>query len=370
MSDSDRKPISRREFLKIAAVSGGMLMLPKNVSSYYSPIPQLDSFPDSQFIGRNCLGGIMNFRVRPEAEAEINKSVYENYLFPVYREVVGKPPAGTYNATWFETPYGYVYSPGVQLVKNEPNIPETVLPETSMGKGFWGVVTVPYVNLIFGKEPVSPWYQSIKDFNPKLYYDQVFWIDEIKEASNGTTLYRANELYGTYGDIVYADARAIRRITEEEIAPISPEVQDKRIFVNLTYQTLTAYENNVEVFFCRVSTGAMYGLDGQLSSNYTTPTGNHYPWRKSISMHMSGSLTGSGWDTPGVPWNVLFSNSGASIHGVFWHNAYGTPRSHGCVNCRPDDAKWVWRWVKPEIGLDPGDITVSGNVGTLIEVKN
>ena len=370
MSKLEKRPISRRDFFKIAAVSGGVLLLPKNVHSFYDPGPQLGTFPTTQFIGRNCSGGVMNFRVRPEADATINKSVYEDFLFPIYREVVGTPPPGTYNATWFETPYGFVYSPGVQLVKNEPNEIETSLPGSSHGNGFWGVVTVPYVNLIFGKDPISPWYQSIKDFNPKLYYDQIIWVDEIKEASDGTTLYRANELFGTYGDIVYADGRAIRRITDEEIAPIRPEVENKRIYVNLTYQTLTCYENDVEVYFCRISSGALYGLDGIISDNYTTPTGNHYPWRKSISLHMSGSLTGSGWDTPGVPWNVIFATGGASIHGVFWHNAYGTPRSHGCVNCKPEDAKWIWRWVNPIVDLDPGDITVSGNVGTLIEVKN
>ena len=362
--------INRRDFLKIATISGGALLLPKNVHSYFDFAAQLDTFPQSEFIGRNCLSGIMNFRVKPEADAEINKSVYEDFLFPIYREVVGEAPAGTYNATWFETPYGYVYSPGVQLVKNEPNVPETALPDSSIGKGFWGVVTVPYVNLIFGKDPVSPWYISIKDHNPKLYYDQIFWIDEIKTASDGTILYRANELYGTYGDIVYADARAIRKITDEEVAPIHPEVENKRIYVNLTYQTLTCYENDVEVYFCRISSGAMYTNEGVLTDRYATPTGNHHPWRKSISLHMSGSLTGSGWDTPGVPWNVIFATGGASIHGVFWHNAFGTPRSHGCVNAKPDDAKWICRWVKPEVGLDPGDITVSGDVGTLIEVKN
>ena len=97
------------------------------------------------------------------------------------------------------------------MVKNEPNlVPVTTLPDSSMGKGFWAEVTIPYTNLIFGKDPISPWYIAVKDFNPRVYYSQVFWIDETKQGNDGITYYRANELYGTYGDIVYADSRAFR----------------------------------------------------------------------------------------------------------------------------------------------------------------
>ncbi|AOH43384.1 hypothetical protein BEQ56_07810 [Anaerolineaceae bacterium oral taxon 439] len=360
--------LSRRDFLKTTLMAGGLLLLPKTASATYAQ-DQFDSFPDAEFLGRNCQSGILNFRVRPSATAEINKIVYEDTLFPVYREVVGEDVAGTYTSTWYETPYGYAFAPGVQLVKIELNEPETELPPSSTGPGFWAEVTVPYVGIIYGAEPISAWYQEIQDHNPRLYYQQVFWIDEIRQSSDGTTtLYRANEKIGSFGDIIYADARAFRRITPEEVAPISPEVENKRILVNVSYQTMTAYENEQEVYFSRVSSGTLYTNDGVVTDNYSTPVGKHHPWRKSISLHMAGSLTGSGWDTPGVPWNTLFATGGAAIHGVFWHNAYGTPRSHGCVNVKPEVAKWVWRWTNPVVGYDPGDLTVSGPVGTLIEV--
>jgi hypothetical protein len=84
-----QKPISRREFLKATAVAGGVLLLPKKTISSFYPAQQTDTFPDTQFLGRNCLGGIMNFRVRPSADADVNKSVYEDFVFPVYRQVVG-----------------------------------------------------------------------------------------------------------------------------------------------------------------------------------------------------------------------------------------------------------------------------------------
>jgi lipoprotein-anchoring transpeptidase ErfK/SrfK len=53
------------------------------------------------------------------------------------------------------------------------------------------------------------------------------------------------------------------------------------------------------------------------------------------------------YDLPGVPWCLFFSLSGAAIHGTYWHNDYGHPRSHGCVNVTTDAARWVYRWATP-----------------------
>ena len=369
--------ISRRDFLKGAAAAAGILMLPKNAEAgikrdHLAGAAALDNFPDAEFLGRNCSSGILNFRSRPSADAPVVRIVYEDTLFPVYREVIGETPAGTTVSTWFETPYGYAYSPNVQIVKNEPNALESDLPQTSMGRGFWAEITVPYVGLRFDSDPISPWYQEIYNHNPRAYYGQIFWIDDIRESYDGTIMYRANELYGTYGDSVYADGRGFRRIREEDISQIHPDKADKRILANLTYQTLTCYEGKDEVFFCRMSSGAIYTNDGQVTDNYATPVGNHSPHRKLISLHMSGAMNGGGWDTPGVPWNFMFAPGGAAIHGVFWHNSFGMARSHGCINCRNEDAKWIYRWTNPYVGLDPGDldITAAGLQGTKVEVVN
>ena len=167
--------MSRRDFLKTAGAAAGLLLLPKDVEAniartHLAGAAALDTFPDAEYIGRNCSGGILYFRARPSADANSVKIVYEDALFPIYREVIGEPPAGSPIATWYETPYGYAFSPNVQLVKNEPNALESDLPQTSMGKGFWAEITVPYVSLIFDSDPISPWYQSIYGHNPRAYY--------------------------------------------------------------------------------------------------------------------------------------------------------------------------------------------------------
>jgi len=85
---------------------------------------------------------------------------------------------------------------------------------------------------------------------------------------------------------------------------------------------------------------------------------------------MSGGTPGAGYDLPGIAWTSIFATGGVAIHSTFWHYNYGTPVSHGCVNCTPDDAKWIFRWNSPEVVYDPGmvDVTVTGQVSTDIQV--
>jgi lipoprotein-anchoring transpeptidase ErfK/SrfK len=231
----------------------------------------------------------------------------------------------------------------------------------------WAEVTVPYVDLYIANPPArSPWVQESS--RPRLYYSQVIWIDDIRVNAQGIVLYRLNELYGTYGDIFWAAAEAFRPITAEELTPIHPDAEDKRIVVNVNYQTLSCYEGRQEVYFCRISSGARYDIQGNIVDRWATPVGSHLPWRKVISIHMSGGSTGAGWDTMAVPWTILFEGNGAAIHSTHWHNDFGTPRSQGCVNAAPDDAKWIYRWSNPAIDLYPGDLTMRGPQGTIVDV--
>ena len=54
-------------------------------------------------------------------------------------------------------------------------------------------------------------------------------------------------------------------------------------------------------------------------------------------------MTGDDFDLPGVPFDS-YSWGGVAIHGAYWHNDYGRPRSHGCVSVPSEVAKWVFRW--------------------------
>jgi hypothetical protein len=201
--------------------------------------------------------------------------------------------------------------------------------------------------------------------SPRLYYSQVVWIDGIKEEG-GKTFYRFNEDLGHgygYGDIFWADATAFRMITEAEVAPISPDIDPalKKIVADVTYQTISCYEGEREVFFCRMSSGA---------GDFNTPVGSLYTWWKTFSIHMSANTASdSGYDTAGVSWPTFISGAGVAIHSVFWHSDYGVRRSHGCINVEPDAAKWIFCWTSPHVSLDQSEIKMTWpDVGTEVSV--
>jgi lipoprotein-anchoring transpeptidase ErfK/SrfK len=109
---------------------------------------------------------------------------------------------------------------------------------------------------------------------------------------------------------------------------------------------------------------------GEVVDEWATPVGLHHITRKFISLQMAGGTTGAGYDLPGIGWTAIFATGGVAIHSTFWHNNFGDPVSHGCVNAAPEDAHWIFRWTQPAIPLDPGmvDITVTGEESTSVDV--
>jgi lipoprotein-anchoring transpeptidase ErfK/SrfK len=288
------------------------------------------------------------------------------------REVIGPKPLFI-TQRWVETPEGFIYSPNLQPVYYFPNQPVQELNSTSIGQGMWMEVTVPYADAILENEPSSnSWIKDRKELGLpiRVYYQQVFWVDRIKTDEQGQVYYRVNPNYYGGVDMFWVPAEAFRPILPEEIQPIHPEVENKRIVVDNISQTLSCFEGDTEVFYCRVSTGAKFDYLGNPVDKWSTPLGQHQVSRKYISLQMSGGTTGAGYDLPGIGWTSIFVTGGVAIHSTFWHNDYGVPRSHGCVNVRPQDAKWIFRWTSPVVGYDPGaaDITQTGERGTAVEV--
>lgn len=358
--------VSRREFLKIAGLAAGGVGLPAWLSGVAlaegTLAPLLPEFPQSQRLGR-VIGGRVPVKLRPDIDSQQVGVVNDDDILPWLREVVGKRPLW-YSQRFVETPEGYIYAPNLQSVRYQLNQPMNALPSPG---GFWAEVSVPYVDLAMANPPArSPWLKHAT--KPRLYYSQVMWIDEIKEDDQGNLFYRVKEKYGTFGDIFWADGRAFRPITDDELAPISPQVEDKRVQVNLLSQSMVCLEEGREVYFCRISTGGKWDKDGNPSSDWATPLGAHTIWRKMVSVHMTGGTTGGGYDLCGIGWTTLFSSNGVAVHSTFWHNSFGIPKSHGCVNALPEDAQWIFRWTNPAVPYVTGEVTISGMGNTRVVV--
>ena len=69
---------------------------------------------------------------------------------------------------------------------------------------------------------------------------------------------------------------------------------------------------------------------------------------KHITVTMDGDEAGDAFDLRDVPF-VQYFNEGYALHAAYWHDDFGTPRSHGCVNLAPLDAAWLFRWTTPEV---------------------
>jgi hypothetical protein len=350
-----RRPVSRRDFLKLAGLGvGAMAFRPPAIGfmdRLYAP-KRLPQFPTSPIIGRML--GMTDVHSTPASDAPAVAVLYDDNLIEWGREVVGKA-VGLTNQRFLQIAQGYIWSSRIQPTRNLPNTPIAAMPLGAAG--FWAEVTVPYIDLTLDGPAASPWIQSLIQFQfpPRLYYGQVAWIDQVRQ-NNGFTEYRWNEGpthgYG-FGDVFWADGAGLKILTDDDVAPISPGVDpaQKRIVADLTYQTLTCYEGSSEVFFCRISSGAVFDFQGNPTTAYETPTGDLNTHWKIISLNMSGGGSAAGYSTPAVPWDTVISGEGIAIHGAFWHNDFGEKRSHGCINVKPEDAKWIFRWTTPYISL-------------------
>ena len=322
-------------------------------------------FPAFDHLGRVAVG-LVDIKARPDYDAPTIGTYYEDAIVPWLREVIGPWPFRN-NQRWVETEEGFIWGPNIQPVKNLPNQPIREFPEGM--DGLWVEVSVPLVDAILDNPPSrSSWWtlQTIKNLPPRFYYSQILWIDQIDEDNNGQIWYRINERYGNPGDLFWAPAEAFRPLSKAEILPISPEVENKQIVVDVSdsRQTLSCFEEGREVFYCRISSGKV--------PNTTPLTGvgsdGFHIWRKLHSVQMSGGTNQAGWMIPGIGWVSFFYLEGVAIHSTFWHNNFGEPSSHGCINVAPDDAKWIFRWASPVAPFTVGDIVVSGTVGTPVKV--
>lgn len=313
--------ISRREFLQLSAYGLLGRLLPR-----WRSTPAAETPP---------LGRVMNEAVlaysEPSFESEAMHVIDQDEVLPILGQVLGD--GLSYNQSWYEVEQGYIHSSLLQPVADNKN-------EALEKMGPWQRLTE--VTVPFSGAFVLPSLYSKTAY--RYYYGSTHWIDRIEHDTAGRAWYRVVDDKEKEAHF-YVQAEYLRVIPEDELTPLSPDAPYKHIDVRVADQMLIAYEESQPVFISQCSTG-----DASSNPKWVTPEGGYLTFYKRASRHMAaGNLAYGNYDLPGVPWVCYMTIYGIAIHGTYWHNDFGRPRSHGCVNLTPEAAKWVYRWTLPEV---------------------
>lgn len=323
--------LSRRDFLKLTGLSlAGLAFRP------FFGVNQDSGFGD---LGRVAIYSVSVY-AEPWDKSKILFQRYRDDLVNIYEDVVSEKGPG-YNPLWYRVWGGYIHSAHIQKVRVQLNPVQEEIPE----KGQLAEVTVPLsqalrYNQYTGWQPVY-----------RLYFQSIHWITGLDEGPDGEPWYKLrDELLGVE---YHVQAAHLRPILPDEYAPLSADVppEEKRIEVSLARQHLTAYEGEKIVFETTISSGVpdRNPQPGQIPTQ--TPTGKFHVQSKLPSKHMGdGHLTSDpeAYELPGVPWTSFFEpKTGVAFHGTYWHHNYGVPMSHGCINMKPEEALWIFRWTTP-----------------------
>lgn len=341
--------LSRRDFLRLGGLSLGSLAFTPSLRNSLG-------FDDSNLV--RVATESISVHSQPNDESRIVSTWYRDELIHVYGEVVSDTP--TYNPVWYRVWGGYMHRARLQKVKMLFNEPLSFLEEDTPRLV---EVTVPYT---------QPW-RGTKTYGWqrlgfRLYYSSVHWVEAIEEGPTGETWYRI------YDDLTgfpyHINPLHVKPIPLDELTPITPEieVQNKRIEVNLLTQTLTAFEYDKTVLETKISSGIPNGPRDANGLSTKTPEGEFRIQDKMPAKHMgNGNLFADAddYELPGVPWTCFFTSQGHAFHGTYWHENFGVPMSHGCINMRTEEAKWLFRWALP-----PHKIGKSFNrgFGTLVQI--
>jgi hypothetical protein len=316
--------LSRRDFLKLSSATLlGLLW------ADLDPVHALAALARGRVLATSLV-----VRDAPAFSGRKIRSEKRDTLLDLAEKVFGGEE-GDYNRHWYRLPDGgFVYSGWIQEVQSLTNPLAAEIPET----GILGEITVPYADSSYGIN-VSP------SPGPRLYYSTTHWItNAVTDKRDGSPWYKAYD--AATESHYYIRPEYVHLYSQAELAPIAPQVlaTEKRIEIYLDRQILLAFEWGELVYAARVATGRR---------GFESPTGTFHTFHKRPTYHMFGGADEfSIFDLPGVPWDTYITEGGVAIHGTYWHNDFGTPHSHGCINMAPADARWIFRWTQPTVPFD------------------
>ena len=121
----------------------------------------------------------------------------------------------------------------------------------------------------------------------------------------------------------------------------------KWVEVNLENQTLVAYDGDRPAYVTLISSGRVRRR-GDENLDHHTPSGVFRIREKHVTNTMDGDGTVSDgpYSIEDVPYVQYFWRS-IAFHTAFWHDNFGRPKSHGCINMSPLDSRWLFGWTTP-----------------------
>ncbi len=318
--------LTRRRFLQLTAgsVLGSVAAIHLNTFGYaFADAPRIESAAPPSALGRVATYGV-DIRNDPSTKGKLVRAAKRDEVLPLIEQVVGEATM-SHNDIWFKTTEGYMYSSWVQPVFETPN-----KPRPDLTKPFWGQITFPYSETHWVPDAAAK-------RGVRLYYSSIYRVVDALQDANQKWWYQLAEGV-TFGPGPYVPAEQIRPILPDDLTPLDTDIAKKHIEVDLSKQLLVAYEDDEPVLTTRVASG--YG------SNFT-PQGDHRVLYKNPTSRMIGGIGADYYDLPGVPFPTYITRSAVAIHGAYWHNDFGRPRSHGCLNVPAAVALWAWRWTEP-----------------------
>ena len=338
--------LSRREFLKLVS-TGSLAFALRDLRIARA----LEITPPGQ--GRITWSGVPLYDAPAFQANQVHLFGADKVVEIAGIEENGEPGYGNpYNTLWYKIDTGYAFSGGIQPVETKYQKPIFTLPE----KGQLGEITVPYCDT--KKDPFT-----YAERGYRIYYGSTHWVKRVIVQRDEKSIWY--EIYDFFlKRSYYVPSHDMRLVPNDELTTLSPDVPDdqKRIVVDLTTQMVTAFEGEKLVFSQRCASGVR-GTD--------TPKGEFRTYHKGPSVHMTNEGDAVEdehiYSLPGVPWCSFFMGAGNAFHGAYWHNDYGQPRSHGCVNLPSEAAKFLYRWSKPAVPADADYIHLPGQ-GTIVQI--
>ncbi|MGO9833805.1 MAG: L,D-transpeptidase [Polyangiaceae bacterium] len=153
-------------------------------------------------------------------------------------------------------------------------------------------------------------------------------------------------LYFQAADGLWLSERYVSRIAGKKNMPKWANEGERWIDVSIAKQALIAYEGTKAVYATLVSTGEA-GLEDPATSK-STVRGIFRINMKHLTTTMNSTVVGEEFELKDIPY-VQYFEEGYALHAAYWHDDFGIPRSHGCINLSPADAKWLFQWTLPQL---------------------